>query len=40
MQKRLIERLARSRLLCDGHVERMAGDILPKRAAEYEGFQG
>ena len=30
----LTERLVRSRLQWAGHVERMAGDRLPKRAAE------
>ena len=34
VQRSLTERLVRSRLQWAGHVERMAGDILPKRAAE------
>ena len=34
MQRSLTERLARSRLLWAGHVERMADDRLPKRTAE------
>ena len=34
MQWSLTERLVRSRLLWAGHVERMADDRLPKRAAE------
>ena len=34
VQMSLTERLARSRLLWVGHVERMADDRLPKRAAE------
>ena len=34
VQRSLTERLARSRLLWAGHVERMADDRLPKRAAE------
>ena len=33
-QRSLTERLVRSRLQWAGHVERMADDILPKRAAE------
>ena len=34
VQRSLTERLARSRLLWAGHVERMADDRLPKLAAE------
>ena len=34
VQRRLTERLVRSRLQWAGHVERMADDRLPKRAAE------
>ena len=34
VQRSLTERLVRSRLQWAGHVERMADDILPKRAAE------
>ena len=34
VQRSLAERLVRSRLQCAGHVERMAHDRLPKRAAE------
>ena len=34
VQRSLTERLVRSRLQCAGHVERMADDRLPKRAAE------
>ena len=34
VQRSLTERLARSRLQRAGHVERMADDRLPKRAAE------
>ena len=34
VQMSLTERLVRSRLQWSGHVERMADDILPKRAAE------
>ena len=34
MQRSLTERLVRSRLQWAGHVERMADDKLPKRAAE------
>ena len=34
VQRSLTERLARSRLQWTGHVERMADDRLPKRAAE------
>ena len=34
VQRSLIERLVRSILQWAGHVERMADDILPKRAAE------
>ena len=34
MQRSLTERLVRSRLQWAGHVERMADDRLPKRAAE------
>ncbi len=34
VQRSLTERLVRSRLQWAGHVERMAGDILPRRAAE------
>ena len=34
VQRSLTERLARSRLKWAGHVERMADDRLPKRAAE------
>ena len=34
MQRSLTERLVRSRLQWAGHVERMAYDRLPKRAAE------
>ena len=34
VQRSLTERLIRSRLQRAGHVERMAGDRLPKRAAE------
>ena len=34
MQRSLTERLTRSRLLWAGHVDRMADDRLPKRAAE------
>ena len=34
VQRSLTERLVRSRLQWEGHVERMADDILPKRAAE------
>ena len=34
VQRSLTERLVRSRLQWAGHVERMAGDRLPKRAAE------
>ena len=34
VQRSLTERLARSRLLWTGHVERMADDRLPKRVAE------
>ena len=34
VQRSLTERLVRSRLQWDGHVERMADDRLPKRAAE------
>ena len=34
VQRSLTERLARSRLLWAGHVERMADDRLPKRAAD------
>ena len=34
MQRSLTERLVRSRLQSAGHVERMADDRLPKRAAE------
>ena len=37
MQRSLTERLARSRLQWAGHVERMADDRLPKRAAELRG---
>ncbi len=33
----MTERLVRSRLLWAGHVERMAEDRLPKRAAELRG---
>ena len=33
VQRSLTERLVRSRLQWDGHVERMADDRLPKRAA-------
>ena len=33
VQSSLTERRVRSRLLWDGHVERMADDRLPKRAA-------
>ena len=34
VQRSLTERLVRSRLQWAGHVERMADDRLPKRAAE------
>ena len=34
VQRSLTERLVRSRLQWVGHVERMAGDRLPKKAAE------
>ena len=34
VQRSLVERLVRSRLHWAGHVERMADDRLPKRAAE------
>ena len=34
MQRSVTDRLARSRLQWGGHVERMADDSLPKRAAE------
>ena len=34
VQRSLTERLVRSRLQWAGHVERMADDSLPKRAAE------
>ena len=34
MQRSLTERLVRSRLQWAGHVERMADNRLPKRAAE------
>ena len=34
VQRSLTERLVRSRLQWAGHVERMAADRLPKRAAE------
>ena len=37
VQRSLTERLARSRLLWAGHVERMADDRLPERAAELRG---
>ena len=47
MQRSLTERRVRSRLQWAGHVERMANDRLPKRAAELcdggrqeEGGQG
>ena len=37
VQRSLTERLVRSRLQWAGHVERMADDSLPKRAAEFRG---
>ena len=36
VQRSLTERLVRSRLQWAGHVESMADDILPKRAAEFK----
>ena len=40
VQRNLTERLVRSRLQWAGHVERMADDRLPKRAAELLREQG
>ena len=40
VQRSLTERLVRSRLQWAGHVERMAGDRLPKRARSYMGRAG